>query len=363
MVAACFIDNGASTTATAPSSSSTTDVPTTPDVSTGPTSTTTDDSTTDNISGTGETGTTELDPTTTTATTGPDTPATDCWDQQAGGWPMAGIPIDAGDIFATEFGDAFLAPDGLSLYITRNADHRFYRASRPDSEAAFDTTLLLGEWSTFMLTDIVHPAVTRDGELLFTGNGDIYYALVDKGFESDPYKPPVKFPEPLNTEDFNESNPTPTADGRVLIIRRDDGPKVGDIEPTWTFREFTRPEDFEAGDPFTGGKIVTPVVGTLGLATCPMLSPDGLHLFFTSTTLETFTSADYNEADIFYTRRPTLANEWEQPQRLAGLNSHGTGLTCAAGVTADGCQLTYFKYPYDSAITPIQYLATRPLTP
>jgi hypothetical protein len=349
----CFVDDGAATPDPTSTTTSTTAAPTTGLVDPS-TTTSTADPTTSNAD-------TDLDPTTGELTTG--VAPESCWDQGAAGWPDAGIPIDQ---LGMESRDASLTPDGLSLYYTGTADQRFWRSSRLTLTDPFSVGTLLAKWSDFTHLEVSYPsAIIDERELLFSADGDIYAALAGMGSEGDLFSSPEPLPAPVNTPEFRESNPTATNDGTLLIVQREDGPQIPQIPELthgWQLYQFERPGAPDGGEPFTGGINVTPLVGTSRLVLCPILSPDGLHLFFSSTEADDFSLANVKDIDVYYTSRADRLGLWTNPQRLTGFNDVGVGLTCAAGVTKDGCQLTYSQAEL-LAPPAASYLATRAASP
>jgi hypothetical protein len=322
---ACFVDEGGSTTGAATGTDSTaaaTDAAT----STTPTEpSTTTDTTTTTTTTTDDT----LDLTT-------DAPA-DCWQYGVQAWPNSGDQI-VGLLDAVP-ASPYITPDGLGLYYIAASARRPFLSLRPALDQPFPNGSQLALWSELTEFLPTNPVVILDGqEMLLSDGADIHYSAFAGG-PNDVFTAPLPLDDVVNSADFNESVPSATADGRTLIVQRDDGPAVPPFAVTWRFYQFDR-ADPKPGAPFTLTGERTPVVGTLGLAVCPTLSPDGLHLLFTSTAEPTIETATISAIDIYYAVRPDRAAPWDTPQRVPGLDT-GDDVPCPVSVTADGCHLAY----------------------
>lgn len=357
---ACFFDNGgplshtsADTDAPTTTSSTTTSSTTTAAPSTGPQ---VPDPTTGPGEDTGDPTTTTLDPDTGTTVDPTAPPLVECWDQGPAGWPLMGPQIstllDQSPAFPT------LSPDGLTLHYIAGDARRPFRSVRAGLFDPFPSGSQIAVWDIpgFVVS---YPNVVLGGaELLISNDHDIYYAL-PSAEGPDEYDFPKILGETVNTADYNETVLTVTADARTLVVQRNDGPPIEPLPITWRFYQYERPV-VGPGAPFYDTGDVTPYVEPLGLAVCPALSPDGLHLLFTSTDDKQLDVEDLTTLSIYYTRRPDRGAPWEAPQKIEGLHT-GNSVPCASSLTADGCQLSYFSFLIgdDSGAPTTLYLAQR----
>lgn len=333
-----------STAATTPTDVTLTDAPTSPDVDTFQSITTSSSPITLPSETTGDVETSDTD----TDATG--APAT-CWDQGASDWPVDGEP----PMVEAAAQDPFLAPDALTLLHLAGKPHRLLRSVRPDPFSPFPPAVQIVSWQPSLI-DPRHARLDLGSkELLLSVDGDIHFSKRVPA-DLDEYTVPTPLVG-VNTDDI-ESHPTATDDGRVLIVQRDDGPAIGSLPRSWQFHQFVR-EAPEPGGAFLVDGPVTPVVAPLGLALCPALSPDGLHLFFASTDAHEFTpDAAETSLAVFYTSRLDVDQAWDVPQKIAGLNG-GTGLTCPTSVSADGCTLAYTRAAFSRPLSATLLLAVR----
>ena len=332
------------------------DGPATTGLSTGPTG---EPTTTTPTTGPLTTATTEL-ATTELATTGPGT-ATDagtstdasttadastggaqgCWSQGPDGWPLSGAPLD--EFMDLYPGDPFITPDGLRLYYIALKERRPFLSTRASRELPFGNGVQLAVWKNNPAYVPAYPAfVLAETEMLMSNFDDIAFSVFQGG-NFDKYTDPALIAG-TNTGD-QEQQVTATADGEVLIVARKDGPSIPPLFPKKSprFHQFTR-VDPKPGDAFSGDTDVSPQVGTLHLSICPVLSPDGLHLFFGSTEAAIL---DDNNVDmavgIYYTTRDARDAPWGPATRIA-IASGVDGATCPNSVTADGCELAYHTF-------------------
>ncbi len=293
------------------------------------------------------TGDVETSDTDTDATGAPAT----CWEQGASNWPVDGEP----PMVEAAAQDLFIAPDALTLLHLAGQPHRLLRSIRPDPFSPFPPAVQIVSWQPSPI-DPRHARLDLGGEeLLLSVDGDIHFS---KHVPSDLDEYTVPMPlVGVNTGDI-ESHPTATDDGRVLIVQRDDGPAIGSLPRSWQFHQFVRDAP-EPGGAFLVDGPVTPVVAPLGLALCPALSPDGLHLFFASTDAEDLPpDAAETSLSVFYTSRPNVDQAWDVPEKIAGLNG-GKGLTCPTSVSADGCTLAYTRAAFSRPLSATLLLASR----
>lgn len=282
----------------------------------------------------------------TTADTGGDTGDTttgepaSCWTQGAANWPPDGVPLN--DFKDAKPRDPFISPDGLQLYYIAGEPARVFVSTRLTLGEPFLNGVQLVIWGNDPAILPGYPRVVLgDNELLFSSKFDVYSAKTADDQPFDKYALPVPLTPPSTAGE--ETVITVTADSTTLIVNRRDGPPIGLLPKSFRFYQYARPQPVP-GAPYAGGQDVTPMVPPLGLALCPTLSPDGLHLFFGSTTSDTLTEANANDVvGIFYTSRPDPLAPWAPPEPLA-ITHAGKGITCPSSVTADGCQLAFHRF-------------------
>jgi hypothetical protein len=202
--------------------------------------------------------------------------------------------------------DMAFSPDGLEMFFMG----RFKTGVAP-LEAPFDIWVSRrrnGAWTTAEVvpapvsTDAFesYPTVVADGSLYFVSNrpggvgrSDIYRAprLPDGRFGT-----PINIGRPANT-DGGEGDPFASPDERYLIITKD-----GEFGQADLFVSF-RAADGRWGEPVNLGNTINTSVTEF----CPMVTPDGRHLFFSrrfgGTSWETTTDADVYWVDIAVVER------------------------------------------------------------
>ncbi|MHC4192345.1 MAG: hypothetical protein ACYSUB_22180, partial [Planctomycetota bacterium] len=164
------------------------------------------------------------------------------------------------------------------------------------------------------------PATSPDGlELYFvsnrphgadTGYCDIWVATRET--TDDDWGTPVKLGPPVNSSAW-EGGPSISADGLELYFE-DGGP------PTWTGYTH-RPGGYGGGDiwvstraikndPWAEPKNLGPVINTSAFEGNPILSADGLEMFFGSDRLR------LGDVELYVTTRATTADPWGEPAHL-----------------------------------------------
>jgi hypothetical protein len=309
---------------------------------------TTTDSTTDDPDPTTSTSTSTA--TTSVTTRPPDTDdttdgVTDCWDDAPDSWTAA--PIELDQFAESDAHDPVLSPDGLTLVYMAQTKGRPFRSTRAAPGDPFPNGEQIALWS-FIEADFspFYPRFAIDAhEMWMSYLGDIYLSKFVGGDTLNSYANPVQISAPLSTT-AEDSHPTLSADGSVLIVQRDDGPPIADLTKSWRFHQYTRPAP-TIGGPFTDdAQDVTPQVGPVHLALCPALSPDARHLLFSATTSPTLSAANASQVvSIFQVTRDSPQDPWGPPTELTTI-SPGGGVLCPMSVTADGCAMTFIKFPY-----------------
>jgi hypothetical protein len=284
-----------------------------------------------------------------------------CWDQPPDNWPDEAMTLDA--FMDSEPEDPELSPNGLAIVYVATGQRRPFRATRNALLEPFPNGAPFVLWSdpNFFAG---YPTFDLDfAEIVLSSNGDLYAAKFKPGQPNSQYEPPELIKGAANTE-HDESHPNVTQDGARLLLQRSDGPALSeDLEFSWNFWELRRPTPASPLDAFEEPMMVTPHVPTLGLALCPVMSPDGLHLLFSSTDaplLDREGAADL--VSVYYTRRADLVGAtWDPPVKITTIEPGG-GVLCPSSVTADGCTLAYFKFPFSPThMKYTMYLRQRPL--
>ena len=283
-----------------------------------------------------------------------------CWDQGPDNWPDAAVVLDG--FLDEDPADPELAPDGLSIVYVATMERRPFRSSRAKKDDPFKNGAPIVLWSDQnFFTE--YPTFDLDfGELVASSQGDLYVAMFKPGDVNSQYEQPVMLPGTANSG-YEESHPNLTQDGTRLLFQRGDGPPLSDeLKYSWNFYEARRAAPVSPLDPFVDAVVVTPMVPTLGLALCPVMAPDGLHLLFSSTdapVLDHDNAADV--VSVYYTRRGDLSAPWEPAVKLTTI-APGGGVLCPSSVTADGCTLAFTKFPFSGANQQYtMYLLQRPL--
>ena len=278
-----------------------------------------------------------------------------CWPQKADGWPMDGEPLD--DFADASPRDPFLTPDGLGLWYIAADPPRPFLSTRASLGEPFPNGVQQAVWGNDPAIQPAYPTPMLGGtELLFVSADDVYSAIAT-GDVPNKYALPVPLTPPSPGD--SEGKVTATADSLTVIVTRRDGPPISPDFPAKSdrFYQYTRPQP-QPGAAYAGGAAITPMVGTLGLAICPALAPDGLHLFFSSTESATLTKANAGDViAIYYTSRPDINTPWEPPQAIA-ITHGGAEIVCPSSVTGDGCQLAFHRFGLEPS-TYSMYLAQR----
>jgi hypothetical protein len=346
VLAGCFVDEGPMTAGqeTLDPSSSTTAASTT----TGP-ATTTSASTSATSTATTSTATTDSTETTTAGTTTAGPP--DCWDLDDADWEATMIEDARLGLDPT---DLRLRADGLEVLYLAGDPAQPHLATRASVDEAFVSGAPLPGWS--VAEGLSTPAIGAAGDEVFFAYdpledelaSDVGVAVLEGAQWSA-----TKLLDGLNSERI-ERNPTLTEDGARMIFSRDSGPVNPYLgTPTIRFFEATRPGDAPPGEGF-GAPALVELPGITDDAyahvlLCPMLSPDGLHLFYASTSPMVVDEGNAGDSlAVQVTQRVALDAPWGPPTRLDALNEPGWQ-PCPMSITRDGCQMIVqrFKFPPD----------------
>ena len=176
--------------------------------------------------------------------------------------------------------DPFITPDGKKLFFSSN------RPIEGDEEVEdcdfwYVVKLPSGKWSEAKHLD--NPSTkgkhdfyyvsTKDGDVYFSifnddGTGDLYYILSTSKDQAS-----IKFNYPINTK-YNEHDPFVSPDGSYLIFssNRPDGYGSNDLYISFRNKEGTWNAPVNMGED----------INSEDYDYCPILSPDGKYLFFSS---------------------------------------------------------------------------------
>lgn len=367
------VDPGTSTDTTADTSTSTSTSPTTSDETSPPPPTTTDAPPVTTGTTTGTT-TAALDTTTTPADTTDDTSTTDetdtestdndkqCWNQLNDTWSSANsVVLDQFEDDAPA--DPVLSADGLAIVYMATPDRQPFRSTRGAFGDPFPNGMQISLWPGDANLKFGYPRLSQaNGEMLVSGGGDVYVAKFKDGDINKQYDDPVPLGS-VNDVVHEESITTINEAGTILLVQRNDGPPIPpSFIKSYRFYQFRRTEP-SPGKPFESGQNLTPSVAPHDLALCPTLSPDGLHLFFSSTTAPVLDSDNADEVvRIFHTSRITVDSGWSAPTELSGIQP-AEHVLCPTSVTDNGCAMTYIEFAIDQdqdpAPTPTMYLLER----
>lgn len=352
-LAGCFVDEGPTTAGqeTSDPSGSTTASSASASASASATDTTGPATTSTTTASSTSTSTATTD---STATTGAGTTtggAADCWDLDPTSWEAkmiedARLGVDPSDLR--------LRADGLEVLYLAGEPKQPHVAARASLDEAFVSGAPLAGWSVANGLGAATLSAAGD-EVIFAYDvledelaSDVGAAIYEGAQWS-----PLKLIETINSE-LIERSPTLTEDGARLIFSRDSGPTNPYLgTPTMRFFEVTRPGDAPPGEGFTAPEVVhLPGITDDAYAhviLCPMLSPDGLRLFYASTA-PTVVDAD-NASDslaVQVTSRADVSAPWGPSTRLDAINEPGWQ-TCPMSITRDGCQMIVqrFKFPAD----------------
>ena len=176
--------------------------------------------------------------------------------------------------------DPFITPDGKKLLFSSN---RPIEGDEPEEDCDFwyVEKLSSGKWGEAKHLD--NPCTrgkhdfyyvsTRDGDVYFSifnddGTGDLYYIL-----STSKDRAPMRFDDPINTE-YNDHDPFVSPDGGYLIFssNRSDGYGSNDLYISFRNNETTWHAPVNMGE----------AINSESYDYCPILSPDGKYLFFSS---------------------------------------------------------------------------------
>jgi hypothetical protein len=252
----------------------------------------------------------------------------DCWDQWLAGTPAFGAVVELAELStATEDGDPFVTPDGLTLYFTRGTGlgRDIYVTSRPDRGSPFAPASLVAALSG--PTDDTRVAMTADGLVAAlsrrtsAGDFDLYQAA--RASVADPFGPPTTAAFAGLNNAGNQYDPWLTQDGLRLYFAPTVGLGLG--QELRVASRASRLVPFQPGVALAG---ITPAI-----AVDPTLSPDERVLVYAGTTI----IAGPN--DLYTARRAGTGETFTGVTALAALNT--AGVEADPSLPADGCELVF----------------------
>ena len=227
-----------------------------------------------------------------------------------------------------------VSPDGLELYFSRD-DGDIYVARRTTPEGEWGTPAKLGSPVNSPSSES-GPCLSADGLSLYfesnrpgtLGNLDLWVAT--RATVSDDWGAPVNLGEPVNSA-REDAGPSLSADGLELYFSSSNRPGGYGSRDLWVTTRATVNDKW--GTPVNLG----PGIHTSHSEATPSISPDGLVLFFDSST------GTVDSWDIYMTRRATRKDAWG-PRINLGPPVNTTTWECAEKVSFDGSML-YWHSP------------------
>ena len=258
-----------------------------------------------------------------------------------------GTPENLGPLINSPLHDAGagISADGLSMWFVRhtiwNVNEEYCFATRVTKDAPWEAAENYGQWndSLWNLVDVWPGTTTTDGlELYFAdsederpggyGNYDIW--MIKRESIDTELGSAINIGSTINTED-DEWWPVISPNGLELYFNRYSTSNVypGDQggSDLWVSKRTTTEDEWEP--PMNLGPKVNSILGD----TRPMLSSDGLLLFFDSSR-----SGGYGSRDLYMTRRRTLSDPWEDAVNLGSTINCPVYEECAY-ISADGSTL------------------------
>lgn len=273
---------------------------------------------------------------------------TSCWQMGVEGWAPGQQLVS---LLGLGPGSPTLLGDGLSLFYVADVSRRLWRVDRAGRDVAFAGGARQMVWGNLPGFHIDHPALAFKGEELFfhyamgeEPGAELQTALYNPDNVVDRYSQPMSVLDLMHSDAMDEI-PSVTEDGRVLLVQRRDGPDIAGFGTGWQFHQFRRGNP-QPGAPWALQAPMTPWNPPLQLALCPALSPDGLHLLYTSTDAALLDEdAINNETGVWWSQRPSVDDAWGPPVEVPGLSGEA-GVPCPRAVTSDGCTLVYTRFMY-----------------
>ena len=283
-----------------------------------------------------------------------------CWDLEPT-WPTL-LPQNLESLKNTTGRSTQISADGFTLDYPGGEEPRVpHRSTRTSREVAFTTGAPLPGWPNDAdLIGLWHQLGGQEMVLTVAQTSGPFALYLATG--GGPWSSVVNLGSQINESPYASANPTLTEDGAELLFTRADG-------PIWSFasarlrrlHSARRDPPVTPGAPFDyqGVVEIAPMGSLSEEMLCPVLSPDGQHLFFASTYPDITNSAS-NAASIRVWLTHRVGGGWATAIPVTSLDTP-IKHTCPMSVTADGCDLTFkrFSYPANPIFDTALWVARR----
>lgn len=257
-----------------------------------------------------------------------------CWEDDVTSWDAV-EPFDMSTL-GENARDPMLSPDGLSLYYAARtnatAPTRVFHTTRSDLASDFTAGDQTASWTGFQ--PIGHPWVSGTQLALTLDDGNGNFQLAMSIHDGQTWSFPAELGPLVNDPGaFANSNATLTADAKRMIFARNAGGLDHELY------EAARPDGVPL-EPFGNlAPVAIPGLETDDAVICPALSPDGLHLFFSTTFPTDITGGIPDGAlTVWHTERPDRDSPWAIPTHIGAFDDP-VDLTCMHAIRGDGCEI------------------------
>lgn len=273
----------------------------------------------------------------------------DCWAEDITTWDS----VEAFDLasLGEDARDPALSADGLTLFYAARAGAtapaRIYRSVRTSSTAAFTPGEQVADWMGYQ--PVGHPWVVGSQMVLTYDEGGGAFRLATSIFDGSVWSFPVAFGSLINDLQNSQANSNAafTEDAaRMLFVRSNPG---FDLKLYEAVRSTGTP--FE---PFaTVAPVVIPGLEMDDASVCPAVSPDGLHMLFSTSYPNDISGGMVPEGavTVWYTTRSDLDAAWEIPIHLAAFDDP-VFQSCVYAVSGDGCEVWVERFELGSSASP-----------
>ena len=252
-----------------------------------------------------------------------------------------GTPTNLGPIVNSPSldGAPSVTADGLSLFFNSKrsegyGDYDIWLSIRQTTDEPWGEPVNLGPNINTSSMD-GNPVISRDGlTLYFTSNRpggydswDIY--VTTRTSMADSWSTPTNLGAPFNSS-ASDSGISVTADGLTAFFGTNKPGGFGNDDIYMSSR--TTPDD-PWGEPMNLGSLVN----SPSVDGCPMVSTDGLSLYFHSNR-----PGGYGGFDAWVTTRPTINDEWGEPMNLGPI-INTSDFDGAATISADSSTLYFMS--------------------
>lgn len=253
-----------------------------------------------------------------------------------------GDPTNLGPAINTSYGEVIgcISSDELEMYFDRKSasgDWDIYVSRRAAVDSDWGTPDNLGLLINTSTHNEAGASISADGlTLYFTsdgpggyGSGDIW--VTKRATKEEPWSIPTNIGQEVNSSAF-DGYPFISIDNLELyfVSYRSGGYGNGDI---WVTRRATQYDSWE------GSVNLGPTINTIYYETNPLLSQDGLLLFFNDHSKGPG-QGGYGDADIWMARRATHFDPWEEPVNL-GPEVNGPFADVSARLSPDNSTLFF----------------------